>query len=248
MIKQEFYFTKKNGNKIAVCAFIPEDGTSRYPTVLFSHGFGSNYRELMHHGDGFTENGLVCIFFDFCGGGMDSMSDGKMTDMTVLSEIEDLSELLNYVLTLSYVDENHIYLQGESMGGFVSAYVAAQLPNKIKGLVLWYPAFIIPDDSRTRIEQNDNTCFGIPLSPSFNTDAISIDIYSEIKKYHGPVKLIHGDKDPVVPLSYSIRAQEIYENVSLTVIPNAGHGFHSTDSRYARELSIFFIKDNLCLS
>ena len=130
------------------------------------------------------------------------------------------------------------------MGGFVSAYVAAQMPEKIKGLVLWYPAFVIPDDSRKRVEDGDNTCFGLQLSPDFNTTAMNIDIYGVIANYHGPVKIIHGDKDFVVPLSYSEKAQRTYANAELDVIMDAGHGFEEEDSEAARRLSISFIGEN----
>ena len=48
------------------------------------------------------------------------------------------------------VDSDQLFIQGESQGGFVGAYVAAQIPEKIKGLILWYPAFVIPDDAKRR--------------------------------------------------------------------------------------------------
>ena len=73
-----------------------------------------------------------------------------MTQMTVLTEAEDLTEVISQVQQMENVDSDQLFIQGESQGGFVGAYVAAQIPEKIKGLILWYPAFVIPDDAKRR--------------------------------------------------------------------------------------------------
>lgn len=247
MIRKELEFIKENGQKIAALAFVPNVMSDakvdiKYPTVIFSHGYNGNYKLLEHHGAGFAENNIVCIFFDFCGGGLESKSDGNMLEMTVLTEIDDLLFVVDQVSHLPYVDSQKIFLQGESMGGFVSACVASKIPDKIKAMILWYPAFVIPDGSRERYEANDNTCFGIPLSPEFNKTSMDLDIYSIIKNYEGRVLIIHGDKDEIVPISYSEKALKSYKNASLTVIKNAGHGYEGNDSIKARELSIEFVK------
>lgn len=143
------------------------------------------------------------------------------------------------------VDSDQLFIQGESQGGFVGAYVAAQIPEKIKGLILWYPAFVIPDDAKRRFEENDNTCFGQQLSPDYNKVAKDIDIFNVITGYKGPVVIIHGESDNCVPISYSEHAEKVYDNVKLIRISSAGHGFDGKDSQFAREQSIEFIKKNL---
>lgn len=242
MITTEFTVTKANGNNIKGIAYIPDDGNGKYKTAIFAHGFGGNYKFLMHHGEGFAKAGIVCMFFDFCGGGMESLSDGKMTDMTVMTEASDLEDVIEYCQKQSYVNRDELYLIGESMGGFVASYVAGKHSELVKALCLWYPAFVIPDDSRKRFEVGDNTCFGTKLSPDFNEVAMNIDIYSQIGNYEGPVQIIHGDADPIVPIEYSNRAIATYRNASLEVIKGAGHGFDGEDSVHAREVSIDFIK------
>ena len=243
-MEQNLTFIKSNGQKIVGKAYIPDQGNGPFPAVIFSHGFNGTFSDIEGHGHGFSEAGIICIFFDFCGGGENSKSDGTLQEMNVLTEAEDLKVVIEEISRLEYVDSTHLFLQGESMGGFVSAYVAAQMPEKIKGLVLWYPAFVIPDDSRKRVEDGDNTCFGLQLSPDFNTIAMSIDIYEVIGNYHGPVRIIHGDKDFVVPLSYSEKAQRTYANAELDVIMDAEHGFNGADSETARCFSVSFIQEN----
>lgn len=244
MIQKKLIFQKKNGQKIAALAYLA-GMDQKYPTVIFAHGFNSNYRDLQHHGDGFAQAGINCIFFDFCGGGLKTASDGAMKQMTVLTEAEDLTEVIEQVSQMECVDASSLFVQGESQGGFVAAYVAAQIPEKIKGLILWYPAFVIPEDSKRRFEENDDTCFGIELSPDYNKTAKDIDIFKMISNYKGPVNLIHGEKDCCVPICYSEKAKKIYEDVSLIVIREAGHGFDGEDSKFAREQSIAFIEQHL---
>lgn len=105
MMGERLAFQKKNGQKIAGKAYFA-GVDKKYPTVIFAHGFGSNYRDLEHHGDGFAESGINCIFFDFCGGGLKSFSDGKMTQMTVLTEAEDLTEVISQVQQMENVDSD----------------------------------------------------------------------------------------------------------------------------------------------
>ena len=58
VIKDELEVKKENGQFIRGLIYRP-DAEGSFPTVIFSHGFGSNYRELMHHGNGYAENGIV---------------------------------------------------------------------------------------------------------------------------------------------------------------------------------------------
>lgn len=238
-----FTFTKENGFKIQAKGFIPE-GEGPFPTVVFSHGFGANYRMFEHHGRFLKEHGIFCMMFDFCGGGMESLSDGTMADMNLYTEFEDLRCVIKETLKLSYADENRFFLQGESMGGFVSTYIAAELKDLVKGLILWYPAFVIPDDSKKRFEAGEVTCLGVKTRDDFNETAMKIDIYEIMKKYEGPVVLIHGDEDKLVPISYSVRAMRTFSNAKLHILAGAEHGFGGADSKKAIRLSMDLIEDS----
>ena len=46
-----------------------------------------------------------------------------------------------------------------------------------------------------------------------------------IAKYHGPVMIIQGSGDALVPMAYAEKAAELYENSELVVIPDDTHGF-----------------------
>ena len=88
VIKETLEVCKENGQLIRGMIFRPESAEEKFPVVIFSHGFGSCYAEIIHHGEGFAESGIVCVFFDFCGGGAASTSDGDMKNMTIETEAE----------------------------------------------------------------------------------------------------------------------------------------------------------------
>lgn len=241
---QEMAFTKQNGMKIQGRMYLPEEREEKLPLVIFCHGFGSNFRELMHHGDGFAQAGICCFFFDFCGGGRESLSDGTMEEMTVESECEDLENVIAHIKKLDYVDSGRIFLQGESMGGLVSALVAARHTDDIRALVLWYPAFSIPEDARRRYLAGENEVFGIVLGKEFDEQAMRIDVYGKISEFGKPVLLIHGTEDPVVSVGCSEKALSVYKDARLIRMPGAGHGYEGADSIAAREYSVAFVREH----
>lgn len=243
---QDMTFRKENGMKIQGRMYLPKERERKLPLVIFSHGFGSNFRELEHHGDGFSKAGICCLFFDFCGGGRLSLSDGIMEEMTIESECTDLETVLAAARELEYIDHERIFLLGESMGGLVSALAAAKHQEIVNALVLWYPAFSIPEDAQRRYAAGETEVFGIVLGKEFDAQARKIDVYGRISAYRRPVLLLHGTEDPIVPLHCSERALSVCEDARLVVMSGAGHGFEGRDSIAAREHSIAFIREH-CL-
>ena len=240
VIEEKFELTKNDGKVIRGVIYRP-DSDGAFKTVIFSHGFNSCYKNLMGHGKFYAESGIAIIYYDFCGGGMETVSDGSMLDMTLMTEADDLKNMMDYTLGLPFVDKDQLYLQGESQGGLISSIVAVDRKDEIKGLVLWYPAFVIPDDSKKRIEEGATDVFGIKLSPNYDKVAISVDITELWKGFDKPVLIVHGDKDGIAPIDYSRRAIETYADAELVEIIGSDHGFNEEDSIAARDESIDFI-------
>ena len=204
---------------------LPNTEKETYPAVILSHGFGSNAESCKPYAEIFA-----AYAFDFRGGGADSRSSGVTTEMSVLTEAEDLTAVLEQVRTLDYVDESRVFLWGASQGGFVSSYVAANRPDDVKALILYYPAFVLQDNARARYPNPDDipeieNLWGTELGAIYSMDAMSFDIYETIGNYKSDVLIVHGDKDDVVPLSYSERAAAVYKSANLIVFKGGGHGF-----------------------
>ena len=236
--------SRSDGNRIRGMIFRPDEEDGTFPALIFSHGFGGCYKELERRASSYARSGIVCVLFDFCGGGPASESDGTMLDMTVMTEVSDLEAVMNLIVKKPYVNASSIYLQGESQGGLVSAIVAEKRADSIKGLILWYPAFIIPDDARKRLRSGIHKAFDTEISAEYDTAAINIDINKIQKGYSRPVLILHGDKDDIVPPEYSAAAVRNYRFASIRIINGAGHGFDGTDIEKAEMMSIQFIMVN----
>jgi dienelactone hydrolase len=209
------------------------------PAIIISHGFGGNSRGLEDYCKVFASFGYASYCFDFCGGcaNGEGKSDGKTTDMTVLTECEDLMAVMDYVRSLSYVDVNSLILMGCSQGGFVSALAAAQRNDEVEKLILLYPALCIPDHAREGALAGSSydvnnvpeiiDCGKMLLGKKFHETVVNMNPFEEISKYKGPVLIIHGTADQCVNYSYAIQAKESYEpgQCHLQLFKDAGHNF-----------------------
>ncbi|MBE5775789.1 MAG: alpha/beta hydrolase [Clostridiales bacterium] len=116
--------------------------------LILSHGFGGSHTNHQDYADFFLSKGMSVFNLDFCGGGLESKSDGSMLEMTVLTEAADLNAVIDHFKNDPRFTK--LFLMGFSQGGFVSSYVAAQRPEDVAGLVLEYPAYVLQDDARKR--------------------------------------------------------------------------------------------------
>ena len=223
---------------------IPENGGS-VPLIILSHGFGGTHAGNQDYADYFLDQGFATYNFDFCGGGLGSRSAGTMLEMSVLTEAEDLNAIIEYFKADARFDR--VFLWGASQGGFVSSYVAAQRPGDVAAMVLEFPAFVLQDDAKTRANPDGTfpeteSVMGIRIGHIYGEDAVSFDIYDVIGGYTGDVLILHGDKDGIVPLSYSQRALEVYSSAELVVMEGQSHGFMGQARAEAKERESDFFR------
>ena len=243
--------TFPNGDKqLYAVVYTPEEQKDSYPTVIISHGFAGSHKDNIARAELLAQNGFCAVVFDFYGGNQASKSGGTMQEMSVLTEAEDLSAMMDGMLALPYVDKDNLFLLGCSQGGFVSSYVAAKRPDEVKALVLLFPAFALQDDCWNRHGSIENipeteVVMNQPLGAIYSKDAMSFDIYDVIGDYKGPVLIHHGDKDDVVDISYSEKAAQVYENVEFTVIHNGGHGFQGKQLKESNAALVEFLLNHV---
>ena len=223
----------------------------KLPIAIVSHGFMAFQDTIRHYAIELAKLGYISYCFDFCGGSViKGKSDGKTTDMSVLTEVKDLEAVLAYTKNKSYTNENDVLLMGCSQGGFVSGILASKLKEQITKLVLFYPALCIPDDARkghmmfAKFDPNNIpnivNCGPMKLGKCYVSDVLNMDPYEELKGYTGKVLIVHGTDDKIVNIEYSKKAHDCYENngaeVSFHIIEKGAHGFSKQHDVIAIEL------------
>lgn len=205
------------------------------PMVILMHGIFSSKDivPIPALARALAKEGIASISFDF-GGHWNS--EGEMQNMTIANEIEDAMQVWKYARSLPYVSS--IGLLGHSQGGVVAAMTAGLLAAQGEspaGLVLIAPGSVVQDACRNGrffgAEFNPADppefvkCFGImKLGREYILSTQELDIYGTAEAYTGPVRLIHGSKDTIVPLSCSERFKETYgPSAELIIVDKENH-------------------------
>lgn len=201
--------------------------TGKLPVVICSHGLNGSYEAELPSAITLAKAGIATFVYDFRGGSRKTKSDRKMKEMSIFTEKADLGAVIDTMKKKDCIDENRIFLSGGSQGGFISAITAAEREEDVRALIMCFPAFCIPDDARKRYKDKAHipavTYFGKSrLSRAYNEEMYDYNVFEVIGKYKKDVCIIHGTADPVVNVSYSERAKDVYENAQLTILPGEG--------------------------
>ena len=230
----------ESGNVLRGTFYFPKTTTqNKYPLIISSHELGGNaempwWKKYAEH---FANEGIAVFAFDFAGGGEKSRSDGKTTDMSVLTEASDLQAVLDAAKNWEGVDKDKIIICGGSQGGGVASIVASENADDLMGLMLLYPAFYLPDDLHKKypdinnLPEVDRRNNMIDIGPKYILDMYDYDYFANLPKFEKPVLIVHGDEDKTAPIEYSERAVNEYKNAKLYVIKGAGHIFLKEDQQ-----------------
>ena len=251
------------GQDISAVIFLPEGQEPPYRTVICSHGFGGT----MDYGSKayarfFAKNGYAAVAFNF-------RPDGKMdmSDSSVLTETATLNAVIDRISAREDVDADHLFLFGESQGGFDSTHAAFGRKD-IRALVLLYPAFVLQYDSWSRhpeisggasfdpaffdpasldldlITAEEDKMGWFTFSRFYTLDSLSFNIYAEMRQMPLPVLIIHGTADQVVPIQYGRDAADPakgFPNARIIEIKGANHGFSGGAWQQAADEALAFI-------
>lgn len=217
---------------------------SKCPMVILSHGFNGCGNDFSEYGKVLAQNGIGACVFDFCGGSLRSKSDLSTTEMTVFTEKEDLLAVIDFIEKQSATQS--IFLFGASMGGLVSALCANDYADKIQGMILLYPALCVADNWNEQFPDikdipDVHNVWEVPLGKAFFETLHNFNVFEHICKFKKDVLIIHGDEDNIVPLEYSIKANELYTNSRLKIFQGEGHGFSDIGIKETISMIIDFI-------
>lgn len=219
------------------------DRTADGDLVVLHHGFGSTRTEALGLFTGLWRllcaSGYTVASFDRPGHGE---SDGEFEDITIDSEIEAAAETIDWLCGQPGLGGRAVHLLGMSMGGVVASVAASRTRTPVSSLVLWSPAAVFVDEFRAGTVQGrpfdglEETGFvdflGLKISAAYVEAAVRFDPYAAAAAYTGPVRVLHGADDVIVPASYARRYADVLgERVEVTVVAGADHGWASVDAR-----------------
>lgn len=171
------------------------------PLLIFTHGNA----ELIDHWPGEFDNarraGVHVLLVEYPGYGR---SQGRPSQKTITGA---LLAAYDTVVTRSYVDRERIIAYGRSLGGGAAAVLATRRP--VAALVL--------ESSFTNVAALARR-FGLP--PFLVRDPF--DNLTAVASFNGPILLLHGTRDEVIPSSHSVALQEAAESAMLKLRP-CGH-------------------------
>lgn len=225
----------------------------KVPMVILCHGFMGSKRSPLFDAisDSLVNHGIAVTRFDFNGHGE---SEGAFENMTVLNEIEDAKKVYRYVSGLGYVGK--IAMAGHSQGGVVTAMTAGELgEGKLAAAVLMAPAAALRDDALRgstfgkQYDAENPPAEGVELfrgrviGRDYILTAQSLPIYETAALYQGPVLVLHGKADRLVPYTYGIHFHEVMRYSHIDILDGMDHGFSGHAPLLAGLVTAFFIKE-----
>ncbi len=224
-----------NDDGIQLSAVLERPHQHPSPLVIFIHGFTSS-KEKPHNiaaCEAMREAGCATLRMDMYGHGE---SGGEFRKHTLYKWLSNIMTAVDWARSLDFITD--IYLSGHSQGGLAAALAAGMEGDRVKGLILRAPAFMIPRCAR---EGNmlgrrfDPACVpdeieisavkGVTLEGNYIRVAQTIHVEDAMDRFSGPVLILHGDRDDTVPLQDSMDAARRYRNCRLEIIEGETHHF-----------------------
>ncbi len=246
---EEFSVTL-DGQRIYGLLYLPQEWKEPLPAVIFSHGFGGSHDVGEPYARALAGMGYAVYCFDFRGGSPSSRSDGSVLDMSIMTEVDDLTAVMEAIRSLPYISADEVFLMGTSQGGVVSAITAAHHPQEVRGLILLYPAFVLVDTAQQLYKSVDDIPeisfhLWMTVGRAYFEPLLEYDVYADVAAYTEDVLILHGDADSIVPLAYSEKAASVYPSAQLRVIEGAGHGFYGEDEALALHAIVGYLDARL---
>ena len=227
---KEFYINN-DGIRLHAKLDMPE-GKDRCPLLVVFHGFTGHMEErhIIAVQETALNKGYATLRVELYGHGQ---SDGEFKNHTFYKWITNALAVVEYAHELPFVTD--LYITGHSQGGMLVMMIAGMRPEWFKAILPLSPALSIPEGART------GDMLGIPFDPEHIPEELYLedkDLYlsgnylrvmqtihpeDEIPRYHGPVLIVHGGEDEIIPLRCSQEAAAAYENCKLVIIPGDTH-------------------------
>lgn len=203
--------------------------TGTAPTLLFLPGYASDMEGAKALAlDAFaTARGLALLRFDYSGTGS---SRGQFEDGTLASCLEDALGVIDRLT------DGPVILIGSSMGGWIALHLALLRPDRIRALVgiAAAPDFTdwgYPENLKRQLAGGETLRRASPYggeevtTAGFWSSGQQLLLLDREIAVDCPVRLVHGEADPDVPLDVAFRTMRALRSadVQLLTVKGGGH-------------------------
>jgi uncharacterized protein len=205
--------------------FLPPIGSKgKRPVILFAHGNG----ELIEHWPELflplTHSGIGVYLVEYPGYGR---SEGLPSQKTIL---ETFIAAHDHIVDHPDVDSNRVVLLGRSIGG---GAVCALAEKRKPAAIILMSAF----SSVSRMARK----FGVP--GFFIRDPF--DNLKSVRSFDGPLLVIHGKQDEIIPYSHGVKLSEAASRGELVTYDCAHNDCPPDWNVFYDDIRAFLIKSNI---
>ncbi|MFZ5906404.1 MAG: alpha/beta hydrolase [Nitrospirota bacterium] len=224
---ENIYFKTSDG--LSLHGWFIKAKDKHYGTILYLHGNAENISTQVYNVLWFATAGYNIFAFDYRGYGK---SEGTPSLEGVHT---DAAAALETIFSLAGMEQERIFVYGQSLGGAIAIYTLATSSYKssIKGLI------VDSSFSDYRLIVKEKLADFIltwplqyPLSLLFNNYYSPVKWISSVSPL--PVLLIYGDKDTIVPVHHGLYLyNSAFKPKEIWLITDAGHiqGLHREETR-----------------
>jgi len=195
-----------NGETIGYQSLTPHNDPRRHVTILITHGNAGSALDRTDFAlllrEALPDLALSFYILEYPGYGA---RDGKPSQESFIEAAKN---------ALSQIPESPTVLFGESIGTGVASALAAELPQRVAGLLL-----VTPFDSLVNVAQRK-----FPFIPAH---LLVLDTYPSnqwLQSYDGPMVIIAAGKDSIIPPKHARKLYEEYTGPKeLIEVPGADH-------------------------
>ncbi len=203
----DVFFTTSDGLRLNGW-FVPYDRTD--VTLLWFHGNAGNISDRLENIRLIHDKVAINTFiFDYRGYGR---SNGKISEE---GTYKDGEAALKYLRERADVDPTKIVFFGRSLGASVAAEIATR--QRCLALILETPFASVREMARVAFPF-------LPIGPFLRT---RYDTVEKIKKVRGPLLVLHGDRDEIVPFD---QGRKVFETAPGTKEFYTIRGAHHNDT------------------
>lgn len=226
----EYWFEAADGSRVQSWLFMPPGASAQAPApaVIFFHGNSDYIETKLEYPQFYIEHGIACLMVEYRGY---RRSTGTPSEAALA---EDADGFYDWLTSRPDIDRARIAAHGHSLGASVAAGLATRRP--VRALVLASPFLSLP------------AMMGRYLAPGFLAND-RFDNAAALALYEGPVLILHGENDDIVPIAHARRLVAATEGrARLVVLSPDDHDIPWDWSAFAATLMDFYQESGLAES